>query len=65
MSDCCEKLMDTNIHVPKKTIDTCLLLRALGNRFRLNCDKYEKTMLGVYDKDEFNFSANINEKKSI
>jgi hypothetical protein len=63
MSDCCNKLMARNIHVSKKTIETCLMLRALGKKFRLNCDNYENSILEANTK--FNFSPNINETKSI
>ncbi len=63
MSSCCEKLMSSTIYVPKRTIETCLMLKALGNRFRLNCEKYENNMIEVYGK--INFYNNSNETKNI
>ena len=43
--------MSSAIYVPKKTLETCLLLKALGSRFKLNCEKYENTMIEVYGKN--------------
>jgi hypothetical protein len=65
MSSCCDKLMSSTIYVPKRTIETCLLLKALGSKFRLNCEKYENTMIEVYGKDKINFYNNSNETKDI
>lgn len=50
MTDCCDNLLKSKDIVPKKTIDTCLLMKAVGNKFRLNCEKFEKKMLIFYGK---------------